>query len=177
MSPRFSVLRSFLSARAALLACVGALALTGCAQPWEQFHAGDDGAAVVAKFGSPQEVYDLPDGGQRLMWPTQPMGETTIAADINAAGKVVALRQVLQDNEFYRAQIDKWTRTDVLVNFGRPMETARYPLMKRDVWTYRYQADGAWYMLFHFYFDYDGILRTTQRMPDPLYDPAYRFIR
>jgi len=170
MSPRFSALRSFLSARAALLACLGALALAGCAQPWEQFHAGDDKAAVIAKFGAPPEIYDLPNGGQRLMWPTQPMGEYTTAADIDAAGKIVNLRQVLQPNEFYRAQVDKWTRTDVLVNFGRPMETTWFPMMQREVWTYRYLEDGVWYMLFHFYFDRSGILRTMQKSPDPLHD-------
>lgn len=162
------------TARRALAMCAGALALAGCAQPWEQFHAGDDASSVVARFGPPQEVYNLPDGGKRLMWPTQPFGETTTAADIDATGKVVDLRQVLQPNEFYRAQIGKWTRTDVLVNFGRPEETSYFPLMKKQVWTYRYLENNVWYMLYSFYFDDDGILRMTQKTPDPLHDPDRR---
>jgi hypothetical protein len=161
-------------ARRALIASLGVLALAGCAQPWTQFHAGDDAQAVTARFGPPHEVYDLPDGGKRLMWPTQPMGEITIAADIDAHGKVVNVRQVLQPNEFYRAEIGKWTRTDVLVNFGRPVETAYFPLMQREAWTYRYLEDGVWYMLYSFYFDNDGILRLTQKTPDPLHDPDRR---
>ncbi|MEM5328992.1 hypothetical protein VSR34_20700 [Paraburkholderia sp. JHI2823] len=161
-------------ARLGLFAGVGALALAGCAQPWQQFHAGDDAQAVVARFGPPAEIYDLPDGGKRLMWPTQPMGETTTAADIDASGKVVNLRQVLQPNEFYRAEIGKWTRTDVLVNFGRPVETAYFPLMKKEAWTYRYLEDNVWYMLYSFYFDEQGILRLTQKTPDPLHDPDRR---
>ncbi|QGZ61034.1 hypothetical protein [Paraburkholderia acidisoli] len=161
-------------ARLALAAGVGALALAGCAQPWQQFHAGDDAQSVIARFGPPRETYDLPDGGKRLMWPTQPMGETTTAADIDANGKVVNLRQVLQVNEFYRAQIGTWTRKDVLVNFGRPVETAYFPLMKRNVWTYRYEEDNVWYFLYNFYFDDDGILRLTQKTPDPLHDPDRR---
>ncbi|PLZ01162.1 hypothetical protein CY652_17450 [Burkholderia sp. WAC0059] len=162
---------------AALLACAATLALTGCAQPWQEFHAGDDASAVVARFGPPHETYDLPDGGRRLMWPTQPMGETTVAADIDAAGKVINVRQVLQPNEFYRADIGKWTRTDVLVNFGRPEETSYFPLMHRDVWTYRYEEAGIWYMLYSFYFDENGILRITQKTPDPLHDQEDRNLR
>ncbi|WP_296657471.1 hypothetical protein [Paraburkholderia sp.] len=161
-------------ARRALAAALGALALAGCAQPWTQFHTGDDAQAVIARFGPPRETYDLPDGGKRLMWPTQPMGETTVAADIDSHGKVVNVRQVLEDNEFYRAEIGKWTRADVLVNFGRPMDTSYFPLMKREVWTYRYLETGVWYMLYSFYFDDNGILRLTQKTPDPLHDPDRR---
>ncbi|WP_322070576.1 hypothetical protein [Paraburkholderia bannensis] len=160
--------------RRALVAGMGALVLAGCVPPWQQFHAGDDAQSVIARFGPPRESYDLPDGGKRLMWPTQPMGEITIAADIDRSGKVVSVRQVLQPNEFYKAEIGKWTRTDVLVNFGRPEETAYFPLMKKEAWTYRYLEDGVWYMLYSFYFDDQGILRLTQKTPDPLHDPDMR---
>jgi len=108
------------------------------------------------------------------MWPTQPMGTTTTAADIDASGKVVSVRQVLQDNEFYRAEVNKWTRNDVLVNFGRPFETSYFKLMKREVWSYRYLENNVDYMIFHFYFDDQGVLRTTQKQPDPMRDPTRR---
>ncbi|AJY12928.1 hypothetical protein K6W16_26050 [Burkholderia dolosa] len=156
-----------------LLACAAAL-LAGCAQPWQQYQAGQDSSAIVARMGPPREVYDLPGGGKRLMWPTQPMGEITIAADVDAKDRIVSVRQVLQPSEFYRAEIGKWTKTDVLVNFGRPVETAYFPLMKREVWTYRYLEDNVWYMMYSFYFDPQGILRTTQKTPDPLHDPDRR---
>lgn len=157
----------------ALVAC-SALLLAGCVQPWERFQPGEDASAVVARFGPPREVYDLPDGGKRLMWPTQPFGEVTVAADVDASGKVLKVRQVLQPNEFYKAQIGQWTKRDVLVNFGRPVETSYFPLMKREVWSYRYLEDGVWYMLYNFYFDDQGILRLTQKTPDPLHDPDRR---
>jgi hypothetical protein len=160
--------------RHAALACLGALLLAGCAQPWQRFQAGEDESTIIAKLGAPRETYDLPNGGKRLMWPTQPMGETTTAADIDASGKIVNVRQVLQPNEFYKAQIGTWTRSDVLVNFGRPEETSYYPLMKRQVWTYRYLEDNVWYMMYSFYFDDQGVLRTTQKTPDPLHDPDRR---
>jgi len=93
---------------------------------------------------------------------------------IDASGKIVTVRQVLQPNEFYRSEIGKWTRSDVLVNFGRPVETSYFPLMKREVWTYRYLEDNYWYMMFSFYFDDQGVLRLTQKSPDPLHDPDRR---
>ncbi|WP_259295224.1 hypothetical protein [Paraburkholderia sp. DHOC27] len=176
-----TVLASTLSAarrrahlRRAALVCFGTLLLAGCAQPWQRFQQGQDESTIVATLGPPREVYDLPNGGKRLMWPTQPMGETTTAADIDGAGKIVNVRQVLDPLEFYKAQIGTWTKSDVLVNFGRPVETSYFPLMKREVWTYRYMESNVWYMMYSFYFDDQGILRLTQKTPDPLHDPDRR---
>ncbi|MCM2490697.1 hypothetical protein EFP18_05975 [Burkholderia glumae] len=159
-----------------VLLAAAATLLAGCAQPWQRYQVGEDQSALVARLGPPREVYDLPGGGKRLMWPTQPMGETTTTADIDAAGKVIGMRQALQPSEFYRAEIGKWKKADVLVNFGRPEETSYFPLMKREVWTYRYLEDNVWYMLYSFYFDDQGILRLTQKTPDPLHDPDRRSI-
>jgi hypothetical protein len=153
-----------------VLACAAVLALGACAQPWQGFQAGEQEAAVLAKLGQPREVYNLPNSSKRLMWPTQPWGEFTTAADIDATGKVISVRQVLQPSEFYRAEPGKWTKNDVLINFGRPEETAYFPLMKREVWSYRYLEDDVWYQLFHFYFDSAGVLRSTQKSPDPLHE-------
>ena len=57
-----------------VLACAAVLALGACAQPWQGFQAGEQEAAVLAKLGQPREVYELPGGSKRLMWPTQPWG-------------------------------------------------------------------------------------------------------
>src|SRR5579864_6270873 len=160
--------------RRTALACLGALVLAGCAQPWQQFQPGEDQSTIISHLGAPRETYDLPNGGKRLMWPTQPLGETTTAADIDASGKIVDVRQVLDENELYKAQIGVWTRKDVLVNFGRPVETSYFPLMKREVWTYRYMEANIWYLMYSFYFDNQGILRLTQKTPDPLHDPDRR---
>jgi hypothetical protein len=105
-----------------LFVCAVALALLACVQPHQQVQAGADQSELIARLGPPRETYNLPNGGKRLMWPTQPMGSTTTAADIDASGKVLSVRQVLQENEFHRAEVGKWTRDDVLINFGRPFE-------------------------------------------------------
>jgi len=149
---------------------MAALVSAACVQPWQGFKAGEPEANVIARLGPPDEVYDLPGGAKRLMWPTQPMGEVTTAADIDSAGKVTSVRQVLQPNEFYRAEVGKWTKVDVLLNFGRPEEITSFASIKREVWSYRYLEDGVWYQLFHFYFDDAGVLRSTQKSPDPLHE-------
>jgi hypothetical protein len=159
---------------ARLIVCAGALALFACAQPYQQVEPGADQSALLAKLGPPKETYDLPGSGKRLMWPTQPMGTTTTAADVDASGKVVSVRQVLQESEFYRAEVNKWTREDVLVNFGRPFETSYFSRMKRDVWSYRYVENNINHLIFNFYFDDQGVLRQTQKSPDPMYDPSRR---
>jgi hypothetical protein len=153
---------------------IAALMLAGCTEPHRQVEAGADQSVLVARLGPPKETYDLPNGGKRLMWPTQPMGTTTTAADIDASGKVLGVRQVLQDKEFYRAEVGKWTRDDVLVNFGRPFETSYFKRVNREVWSYRYMENNIEHLIYNFYFDDQGVLRQTQRSPDPQFDPSQR---
>ena len=85
---------------------------------------------------------------------------------LDAHGRVVNIKQVLTSEEFGQAKIGQWTTQDVLVRFGRPAETAYFPLMRRHVWSYRFLQDGVWYSMMHFYFDPDGVLRLTQVTPD-----------
>ena len=157
----------------AWFAAVVALA-AGCAQPWQSVQPGADPSVLIARLGPPRETYNLPDGGKRLMWPTQPMGSTNTVADLDASGKIVSVRQVMQESEFNRARVNEWTRDDVLINFGRPAETAYFSRMQREVWSYRYIENNIDFMMFHFYFDDQGILRLTQKTPDPMRDRNLR---
>jgi hypothetical protein len=162
------------AAHCILLAGAATLLLGGCANPWQEFHAGATQNALVAKLGPPKEVYTLPDGNKRLLWPTRPYGETTTAAVIDPSGTALSVEQALTDDNFYQAQVGVWTQHDVQIRFGLPEETAYFPLMKRAVWTYRYRENDYWYMLYHFYFDDNGVLRLTQKTTDPLHDPDTR---
>lgn len=154
----------WLSARYAPIAAV--LLVAGCATP-ASIPPGASQSEVQARLGTPREVYHLQDDATRWLYPTQPFGEYTWAADIDAHGRVVSIKQVLTFEEFGRAKIGQWTTRDVLVHFGRPVETAYFPLMRRHVWSYRFLQDGVWYSMMHFYFDSDGVLRLTQAGPDP----------
>lgn len=150
------------------------IALSACVQPWQAFQPGADESAIVARFGKPKEVYDLPNGNKHLLWPTQPLGETTVGAEISPDGKLVNLDQMLTEQNFARVVVGKWTKHDIQVTFGLPEETAYFPLMKREVWSYRYMETNVWYKLYHFYFDDQGIVRMTQKTDDPLHDPDGR---
>ncbi|NML31926.1 hypothetical protein HHL14_13900 [Paraburkholderia sp. G-4-1-8] len=147
---------------------LAAALLAGCAQPWTAFQPGEDASLLATRLGKPAETYSLPDGGKRLMWPTQPLGYTTIAADVSADGKIESVRQVLQPDEFNQAQVGAWTKQDVLVHFGRPAATKAMPRLNEEVWSYRYRDSGTWQLLYNFYFDQSGVLRLTQQSPDPL---------
>lgn len=157
-----------------ILMSMATLVVVACASPWQNGQFGPDEASAIAKLGQPREVYELPNGGKRLMWPAQPFGERTTAIDVEADSKISRVRQVLAESEFERAQIGLWTQHDVLSNFGKPVEIAKFPRMQREVWSYRYMDNDVWYVLYHFYFDANGILRSTQQTPDPLHDPDHR---
>jgi hypothetical protein len=150
------------------------IGLAACVQPWQAFQPGANQSDLVARFGPPKEVYDLPNGNKNLLWPTRPLGETTVGAEISPDGKLVKLQQVLDQANFGRVVIGQWTKHDIQINFGLPEETAYFPLMKREVWSYRYVENNVWYKLYHFYFDDQGIVRLTQKTDDPLHDPDHR---
>lgn len=154
-------------------ACVAAT-MAGCAalqspETKGQRLIGGDAAAVQAQFGPPRESYPL-DGGTRWLYPTQPYGQFTYAADFDASGRLVSFRQILTTLDFAQIRVGTSTQQDVLRMFGKPEETAYFRLMDRQVWSYRFKDQGVWPSLMHFYFDRDGIVRLTQVSPDPLYD-------
>ncbi|RKP57453.1 hypothetical protein [Pararobbsia silviterrae] len=169
-TPRLSIRRMRALAIIALSLTLGA-----CMQPWQAFQPGADQSAIVARFGEPKEVYDLPNGNKHLLWPTRPFGETTVGAEISPDGKLVNLDQMLTDQNFARVIVGQWTKHDIQITFGLPEETAYFPLMKREVWSYRYMQANVWYRLYHFYFDDQGVVRMTQTTEDPLHDPTRRF--
>ncbi len=147
------------------------LSLSACfTPPWQQLPSNASQAEVQAQLGKPKEVYPLAPGVTRWLYPTKPFGEETIAADFDAQGRLLGTTQVLSTQEFNKVEIDKWTKTDVLHHFGEPVETSYFPLMKREVWTYRFKQDDAWFSMMNFYFDPDGVLKTTQISPDPLHE-------
>ncbi len=149
-----------------------ALSLVACTTPWKNFQAGQDVSIVIDKLGQPAEIYPLPTGGKRLLWTSQPYGSFATAAEIDAKGKVISVKQVLANEEFAQAKIGSWTKQDVRAHFGKPAETTYFSRMQREAWSYRYQENPIYYMLYHFYFDTNGVLRSTQKTIDPLHDPA-----
>lgn len=166
----------FFSYRRAAAVALLTFGLAGCAwmvprEQRAQALLGGTEADVRASQGTPAEIYRLKNGNTRWLYPTQPLGQVTYAAEFDSNGKLISFRQVLRTLEFARAEIGKWTRQDVLEQFGKPVETSYFPLMQRETWSYRFKHEDVWPSLYHFYFDPAGILRLTQVSPDPMYEP------
>jgi hypothetical protein len=136
---------------------------------------GSSQSAVQARFGQPTDVFNLPDGTTRWIYSKQPLGQQAYAADFDRNGSLTQFRNMLETQELYEAKVGTWTRQDVLEHYGRTREPIQYyPLMKREVWSYRFRHENRWPSLFNFYFDDSGVLRQTQITPDPLNDPDRR---
>ncbi|MGC5806133.1 hypothetical protein [Ralstonia pseudosolanacearum] len=153
---------------------MASVAAAGCAVlapvPAGEALIGQPASVVEARFGKPPEQYPRAGGGTRWLYPTQPYGQFTYAADFDASGRLVSFRQILTTLDFAQIRVGTSTQQDVLRMFGKPEETAYFRLMDRQVWSYRFKQEGVWPSLMHFYFDRDGIVRLTQVSPDPMYD-------
>lgn len=132
---------------------------------------GQPQGAVEATFGKPTDAYKLDDGTTRWFYSKQPLGEYSYAADFDRDGKLTNFRQMLTTTELYKAQINVWTKKDVLEHFGAPREPIEYySRLKQEAWSYRFLHEDQWYSMFNFMFDDAGVLRRTLITPDPLRD-------
>jgi len=162
-----------------LTAFIVAFLLSACAQlqpvPTGQKLIGQPQAAVQQTFGQPTDTFQFDDRTSRWIYSMQPTGRYAYAADFDPQGRLTNFRQMLQTTELYKAQVGTWTKRDVEEHFGKPREpTQYYPLMKRQVWSYRFLHEDQWPSMFNFYFDDAGVLQQTQITPDPLYNGRFR---
>lgn len=126
--PKFSVLLT-----------VTLLWLSGCAlQPFGSITSGMSREDVVSRLGQPGAVVAL-GTGSRLQYSGQPAGQFAFMVDLDASGKVLQARQVLNAEDFGRIEPGKWTRDDVLREFGRPASIEHVALWKGDILTYRWR--------------------------------------
>ena len=135
------------------------LALTACAtvQP------GMSRQDVMALYGKPSRVLAL-GAGERLQYSGQPAGQSAVMVDLDAAGRVVSVRQVLTAAEFARIEPGKWTREDVEREFGRPASVDHVASWPGDIMTYRWR-DSTQDMYFFVYLDAaNRVQRTGQGM-------------
>lgn len=122
---------------------------------------------VMAHYGTPSRVLPLA-AGTRLQYSTQPAGQTAVMVDLDAAGKVVAVRQVMTLPEFSKIEPGKWNREDVEREFGRPASVDRVASWPGDIMTYRW-LDVDQNKYFWVYLDSNNVVqRTGQGMEIPI---------
>lgn len=141
-----------------LLIC--AVALSACAIGRVQPGMTHD--EVIARLGTPTREVPLASG-TRLQYSGQPAGRYATMVDLDASGRVVQARQVLNARDFARIEVGKWTRQDVEREFGPPASVDRVASWPFEIMTYR------WFdvidLFFWVYLDQNNLVqRTSQGM-------------
>lgn len=116
---------------------------------------------VVARFGPPTRVVPLANGEQRLQYSLQPAGQYAWMIDLDASGRVVRSRQVLNAYEFQKIVLNEWTRADVEREFGPPARIDGVTSWNGPVMTYRWRDVQNADMYYAIYLDARGIVRRA----------------
>lgn len=150
--------------RAGLAAAVAALA--ACATPSE-VAVGSARAQVIARLGPPDARHALDGGGERLEYAHDPLQQTAWMVDLDAAGRVTAVRQVRTLENFARLRVGVDGTALVRREYGAPWRIERYPLSGLTAWMYPYLEAGAWKSMVAVQFDDRGIVQRVENGPDP----------
>jgi len=136
-------------------------------------------AQVEEHYGRPTYACPLPDGGQRLIWSRQPMGQEAFGTNVGSDGRIDKIVPLLTDQHFSVLGQGTWTPQQVLCEFGPPAERdgVGLPGDIKIVWSYRYKQYGVWNSLMYVYFGTDGKQVTRFHPgPDPMFEPR-EFLR
>jgi hypothetical protein len=129
--------------------------LAACAMP-NLIAPGASRDEVIARLGKPTRAFQLQGGAERLQYSLQPLGQVAWMVDLDAAGRVTRVRQVLTDTEFQRVVPGEWTRADVEREFGPP------GTWNGRVMTYRWRNVHGGDMFFWVYVDPQGTVRDKR---------------
>jgi hypothetical protein len=121
------------------------LALLGCAV--ERAQVGASGDQVIATYGAPSRVVALATGS-RLQYSRQPAGQAAVMVDLDGAGKVVSVRQVLNAKDFERIGMGQWTRETTERELGRPAYIRQVANWTGDILVYRWRDAGVDMLLY-----------------------------
>ena len=147
--------------------------LAGCAN-MADVPPGTSIGDVYAQFGQPNTVCARPDGGQRMVWTQQPMGQYAWGTNVSPQGTVDRVYPVLTDENFSKLRVGRWTPDDLLCEFGRPafIDEVGIPSVRQVVWNYRYREASSWNSLMYVYMGPNGDAVTRFHPgPDPMYEP------
>jgi hypothetical protein len=123
-------------------------------------------ADVRARFGPPEAVWDEAGGARTFEYNRNPSGHQNYMITIGPDGKMAALRQVLNPDNFARVQ--PGMRADqVRRMLGRPMRQTPYELKNEIAWDWRYLQPPNTSMVFTVWFDRDLKVLRTSSGPDP----------
>lgn len=152
-----------------LLFAIGVGLLGACAGPGlNSLPVGADEAAVRQAWGTPTGRYALPGGGTRLEYATGPYGRSTWMVDLDASGRSIGARNVLDGRalQVAQGQVPGMTRDELLRTLGRPSDVRSGGWQGGQVWSWRF--DSPFCLWFQSSVGDDGITRDGVFSPDPL---------
>lgn len=156
------------SAVATLAAIAAALALAGC-DP-QRISELEEGVAteqdVRARFGAPEQVWDGAGGAKILEYNRQPAGQQNYMITIGPDGRMSALRQVLNPDNFARIQPGMMME-DVRRMLGKPARITPFALKNEIAWDWRYLQPPNTAMVFTVWLSPDQRVLRTTTAPDP----------
>lgn len=129
----------------------------GCAMQLVQ--PGASREDVVSRYGTPSRVVALA-AGTRLQYSRQPAGQSAVMVDLDAAGRVASVREVLNPAGFSAVVVGQSTRDDTERALGRPASVDRVGSWSGDILTYRWR-DKDQDMLYWFYLDANQVVQRT----------------
>ncbi len=152
---------------AAISLCVLPGVFAGCGT-MSDFPQGASIDQVRNQYGAPTIVCPEADGGQRMVWSTQPAGRQAWGTHVDAQGRIGIIEEVLTDEAFQRLNGSKWTQEQVRCQFGPPADVSQVGLgsARQVVWSYRYLQSGTWNSFLYVYFGHDGA-HVTRFHPGP----------
>lgn len=141
--------------------------LAACAFP-DGEKLGAARADVVARLGAPAGVARLSEGGERLLYTTQPAGSQVFHLDFDAHGRLVRKEQVLTFARLSAIPVGAWTVADVQRTFGPPMLVERVARFDGDIWTYRFLDSSSIRRQAHVHIDRAGVVRLVMFTDEPM---------
>jgi outer membrane protein assembly factor BamE (lipoprotein component of BamABCDE complex) len=126
--------------------------------------AGMLGTDARQQLGEPALVVQTAEGA-RWFYPSGPLGTTTRAVDINRAGLVTGVRNVLVDDVIQTITAGL-SADDVLLRIGPPHQRIRFDNLRATAWDYRYQ--DTWGYLVDLSIMIDDANRVTGRVAQRL---------
>jgi hypothetical protein len=144
--------------RAPLAAACLAL-LVACAGMPERLAPGTARAEIEQRLGRPTAVHALPDG-MLLQYSRQPAGQQVYNLQLDAQGRLRQVEQVMDRAAFDAVSVDRWTREQVLLRFGRPALVERVARFDGDIWTYRF-LETTIHRQAHIHIDPAGTVRRV----------------
>ncbi len=149
------------------------LLATACASDPARIPAGTTRADALQQLGTPTAVYKTREG-ERLQYSRAPMGFEVNNIDLDSTGRVVSVRQELNEGRFGRTiQPGIWREADILQTYGRPLEITRVTSFDGVVWTWRYKHINARRLLY-IYVDPTGMVSHYNVGDDLMGEPDQR---